>query len=125
MLHKNEPSPINNIDPVLLSFLKEKVNSLVKWDLVRFFHDNPHAIDTAQNVARYTGRELASVEGELHALTTAGVPNRRTASGVSVYMLSENDEVRRLVDQFMSACDDRRFRMQAMYRVIYGLDTDE
>jgi hypothetical protein len=38
-----------------------------QWDLVRFFHENPYTTDTADNIARYLGRDLAATEqGWLH-----------------------------------------------------------
>ena len=43
-----------DMDPQMLEFLQTKVNSFVKWDLVHFFHDNPHTTDTAENIARWT-----------------------------------------------------------------------
>ena len=56
---------MDDMDPVLLDFVKTKVNSFVKWDLVRFFHENPHTADTVENIAKYAGRNVAAVEPEL------------------------------------------------------------
>jgi len=49
---------MGDMDPGLLDFLKTRVNSFVKWDLVRFFHENPHTTDTAENVARYAKKKF-------------------------------------------------------------------
>jgi len=57
-----------DMDPQLLQFLTEKVDSFVKWDLLRFFHENPHTTDTAQNIARYAGRNPELVRADLAAL---------------------------------------------------------
>ena len=48
----------SDIDPTLMKFLREKVSTFVRWDLIRFFNDNPHAMDTAENIAQYIGREV-------------------------------------------------------------------
>jgi hypothetical protein len=53
---------MGDMAPQLLEFLKTKVNSFVKWDLVRFFHENPNTTDTAENIARYAGRDVATIE---------------------------------------------------------------
>ena len=58
-----------DMNPQLLKFLQTKVNSFVKWDLVRFFHDNPHTTDTADNIARYAGRSAETIRSELTELT--------------------------------------------------------
>ena len=35
---------MNDMDPALLDFVKVKVNSFIKWDLVRFFYENPNTL---------------------------------------------------------------------------------
>jgi len=47
---------MDDMDPTLLDFVKQKVNSFIKWDLVRFFYENPHTADTVENIAKYAGR---------------------------------------------------------------------
>jgi len=59
--HKRIKRLMADLDPELLTFLKGTVNTFVKWDLVRFFHENPHTTDTAENIARYAGRDPAII----------------------------------------------------------------
>ncbi|NIV33844.1 MAG: hypothetical protein GWN58_31675, partial [Anaerolineae bacterium] len=40
---------MNDMDPPLLELVKTKVNSFIKWDLVRFLRENPNTADTAEN----------------------------------------------------------------------------
>ncbi len=112
---------MGDIDPHLLRFLREKVNSFVKWDLVRFFHDNPHAADTAENIARYTGRDVRTITDELKGLVEAGVLEQNEVSGMTIYMLASNRDMRDLINEFVLACDDRQFRVKAIYHVIRGM----
>lgn len=56
---------MEDIDPRLLDLLRTRVNTFIKWDVVRFFHANPHTADTADNLARYIGRDVRVVEPEL------------------------------------------------------------
>lgn len=110
-----------DMDPKLLEFLRTRVNSFIKWDLVRFFHDNPHTADTAANIARYTGREAEAIQGDLLELTEAGVLQASDVSGLMVYTLATDEEVRDLIDRFVLACEDRQFRVRAIYHVIRGM----
>lgn len=112
---------MDEMDPVLLDFLRDKVNSFVKWDMVRFFHDNPHAADTAENIARYTGRDVRTIADELVGLVEAGVLEQTDASGQTIYMLTSERTMRQLIDRFVLACDDRMFRVKAIYHVIRGM----
>ncbi len=112
---------MGDMAPQLLDFLKTKVNSFVKWDLVRFFHENPNTTDTAENIARYAGRDVATIEAELDELVGAGVLRRQRISELTVYSLIEDPAIRSLVDQFILACDDRQFRVKAIYHIIRGM----
>ncbi|MDL1902565.1 hypothetical protein FBR02_17575 [Anaerolineae bacterium CFX9] len=105
----------------LLTFLQEKVNSFVKWDLVRFFHDNPHAAETCANIAQAICRDEIAVSHELDALVADGVLERKTSSRARVYKLTSDPNTTRMIDSFVQACDDRDFRMAAIQTVIAGL----
>jgi hypothetical protein len=112
---------MDDMDPEMLDFLHDKVNSFVKWDLVRFFHDNPHAADTADSIARYTGRDVRTIADELVGLVTVGVLEQTELSGQTIYMLTADQAMRDLISDFVRACDDRMFRVKAIYHVIRGM----
>jgi hypothetical protein len=108
------------MDPQLLEFLQTKVNSFVKWDLVRFFHDNPHTTDTADNIARYAGRSVETIRAELAELARDGVLEENQLGDMTVYSLASDRQTRELLEQFVKASDDRQFRVKAIYHIIRG-----
>ncbi len=110
-----------DIDPIWVDFLRNKVNSFIKWDLVRFFHDNPHTTDTAENIGRYTGRDVRAITRELNDLVEVGVLELRVVSGHEVYKLADDEEMSGLINDFVSACHDRDFRVKAIHHVIHGM----
>ena len=112
---------MDDIDPRILELIQTRINSFIKWDLVRFLHTNPHTADTAENLARYTGRDVRLVEPELHELVDDGVLDAEDLSGMIVYTLTTDPELRELVDRFIERCDDRQFRIKAIYHVIRSL----
>ena len=112
---------MDDMDPVLLDFVKTKVNSFVKWDLVRFFHENPHTADTVDNIAKYAGRNVAAVEPELNELVDSGIMQETILGDTSIYSLVSDEEMRNLVDRFITACEDRHFRVKAVYHIIRGM----
>jgi hypothetical protein len=109
-----------DMNPRLLEFLQTKVNSFVKWDLVRFFHDNPHTTDTADNIAHYAGRSVETIRSELTELSRDGVLEENRLGDMIVYSLAPNPETRELLSQFVKASDDRQFRVKAIYHIIRG-----
>lgn len=112
---------MNEMDPELLDFVKAKVNSFIKWDLVRFFNDNPNTIDTAENIAKHAGRNATAVKPELEDLVESGVMEKREIEGTTIYSLAANEQMRVLVDRFILACEDRQFRVKAVYHIIRGM----
>ena len=112
---------MGDMDPKLLEFLRTRVNSFIKWDLVRFFYENPNTTDTADNIARYAGRDVASIEAELGELVGANVLERHRVGELTVYSLAPDPVMRELVRNFVLACDDRQFRVRAIYHIIRGM----
>ncbi|MGQ9466309.1 MAG: hypothetical protein ACUVXE_00655 [Anaerolineae bacterium] len=110
-----------DMDPELLNFLRTRVNSFVKWDLIRFFGENPYTTDTAENIARYAGRNVETTRAELAELAAQGVLVEQRLGEMTVYSLSSNPEVRRLIQRFLEASNDRQFRVKAIYHIIRGM----
>lgn len=122
MVEQNSVSNLpSNTDTSLMEFLRDKVNTFVRWDLIRFFNDNPHAMDTAENIARYTGRDARAVETELVGLVEDKVLCMQRSNGLSIFSLSSDPTVRDLIKRFVLACDDRQFRVNAINQVIRGM----
>lgn len=112
---------MDNIDPRLLELIQTRINSFIKWDLVRFFHENPHTTDTAANIARYTGRDARIVEPELIQLAHDGVLVIEQLPDMRVFTYTENAALRALIADFLEQCKDRQFRVKAIYHVIRSL----
>ena len=112
---------MEDMDPRFLEFIRSRVNSFVKWDLVRFFHDNPHTTDTAESIARYIGRDVRIVEPELQQLAFSNVLEADELQDLVVYTLIPDAETRILIANFIQACDSRQFRLKALYHVIQGI----
>ena len=112
---------MDDMDPILLDFVKTKVNSFIKWDLVRFFHENPHTADTVENIAKYAGRNVTAVEPELEELVDSGIMKKTLLGESPIYALAIDEETRTLVDKFIMACEDRHFRAKAVYHIIRGM----
>jgi hypothetical protein len=112
---------MSDMDPQLLNFVKTKVNSFIKWDLIRFFYENPNTTDSAENIARYAGRNVNAVKPELEELVESGVMETRSVDDLVVYSLTADEEMRKLIDSFILACEDRHFRVKAVYHIIRGM----
>jgi len=104
-------------DPELLDFLRTKVDSFVKWDLIRFFYNNPNTSNTAGHIARFVGRHVTPVQAELAELAQEGVLQENRKHGGTLYSLTPDHETRRLLDRFVMASEDRSFRVKAIFYI--------
>jgi len=112
---------MDDMDSRLLDFIKKKVNTFIKWDLVRFFHENPNTTDSVENIAKYAGRNTATVQSELEELVESGVMEMQLVEGLPVYSLASDVVIRELIERFILACEDRHFRVKAVYHIIRGM----
>ena len=117
---QSQPTPSAEMSPQWRKFIETKVNSFIKWDLIRFFHDNPHIQDTAENIAGYVGRDTKTVMSELEGLVSTQVLTTVVRNQVTIYQLTDDKDTRSLIRDFVSACFDRKFRVQAIHCVIHG-----
>jgi hypothetical protein len=112
---------MNDMDPQLLDLVKTKVNSFIKWDLVRFLRENPNTADTADNIAKYIGRNAATVEPELQELVDSQIMEVKSVEGLPVYSLATDEDTRKLIERFITACEDRHFRVKVIYHIVRGM----
>jgi predicted transcriptional regulator len=112
---------MNDMDPPLLNLVKTRVNSFIKWDLVRFLRENPNTADTADNIAKYVGRNAATVEPELKELVDGGIMEVKSVEGMPIYSFTTDDSTRELLDDFITACEDRHFRVKVIYHIVRGM----
>lgn len=112
---------MNDMDPQLLDLVRTQVNSFIKWDLVRFLRENPNTADTAENIAKYIGRNVATVEPELRELVDNGVIEVKLLEGMPIYSLTGDARTRDLIDRFIKACEDRHFRVKVIYHIVRGM----
>lgn len=101
----------------MLSFVTTKLDSFVKWDVLRFLMDNPHAADTAAGLARCVGRQPEVVGPELEEMAEDGLLRMREVGGLTVFTLTQESATRDLIWRFLEKCEDRRFRLRVVFHV--------
>jgi len=112
------PHAADNTTPQLIEFIDDKLDSLVKWDLIQFFYRKPGLICSAPKIASMIGRDLRKVDYELREMSQRGLLDTRDKTGVRVYCLSTDDNTLKMIAQFVKACDNRQFREAAIYHTV-------
>ncbi len=109
------------LEPRLLHLLQTHLDTFIKWDIVRHFHEQPHLTHTAAQLARVLGRDERVIVPELLQLTRTGLLSTQEMADMRLFTYTDDLDMRTLVADFFSACQDRRFRVQAICQVIRGL----
>lgn len=109
--------PSHELPAEMLTFVQTKVDSFVKWDLLRFLKENPHSADTPSGLARCVGRQPEVVGPELEKMADDGLVQRRDVGGLAVYSLTQEPATRDLIWRFLEKCEDRRFRLRVVFHV--------
>ncbi len=113
--------PGQGVEPRLLEFVRTRLDTFIKWDIMRHFHTHPHLTLTAEQLARALGRDVRVLKPELRQLAQAGLLEVEDLADMRLFTYTDNAETRALVADFFKACQDRRFRIHAIYQVIRGL----
>jgi len=109
---------MDDMEPSLLSFIREHVRSFPRWDLLRFLYQNQSTSDTVENLARYVGRRVERIETELILMTKEGLLCRDEQGSDAVYSLTQDPETLALIGQLVSASQERTFRMKLVYHIL-------
>jgi hypothetical protein len=102
----------------LMAFVNKYVDSFVKWDLMRFFHENPHTIDAVDNIARYIGRDAEVVDKELAELAERGFLEEVLMEKLTVYALTSDLGMQKKLARFIYASEDQKLRSKIIFRLL-------
>ncbi len=109
---------LESIDPELAEFIRAKINSFIRWDILKLLYSNPHTVDTAERIARQCGRPVESVIRELEGMVRDGLLEMHLVAGIPVYSLSKNPSARQLIEKFLEACRNRQVRVRVVYHIL-------
>ncbi len=109
---------LERLDPKLAEFIKAKINSFIKWDILKLLYSNPHTVDTAERLARQCGRPVESVLKNLEEMVRDGLLEMHLVAGIPVYSLPKEENTRQLIEKFLEACKNRQVRVRVVYHIL-------
>ena len=96
-----------SLPPEVSEFLGEVIqSSLMRYDVLRFFHQNPYAILTVSDLSIWMSREEMPLAHALQQLAALGYLAQSHAS--SAFVLTSDREKRRRVEEFFACMEDNR-----------------
>ena len=109
------------LEPHLLELLRTHLDSFLKWDVMRLFHTRPHLTLTAAQIARELGRDVRVLEPALAQLVRGGLLEAQALAEMTLFTYTDDEAIRAWVGEFFTACQERRFRVLAIYAIIRTL----
>lgn len=107
-------------DLELRHLLAKEISSFSRWDVLRFFLETGQDQATMDEIGDATGRDSEVLLNVMGALTTFGWLARRMGEGETSYLLTQEEERRRLLDRLHASFHDSLFRQQAIYQWTRG-----
>ncbi|MEW6102460.1 MAG: hypothetical protein AB1630_01375 [bacterium] len=83
-------------------FLEGIAESMVRTEIILFFHRNQFAMDVARNIARWIGRDVAVVEKELVGLVEQKILDRMGTGPSAIYSYTQDVETIETIDKFVT-----------------------
>jgi hypothetical protein len=109
---------MSDMPPELLRFVKETVNSFVKFDLLRFFHENQFTYESVESMAHLINHDQNAIGVALEELAGQGILEGTAVGDTKLYSLTKNAPIRRLVQDFVAACEEKEFRVKLIFHII-------
>jgi len=109
---------MEEMDQRVLDFIRKHITTFTRWDVIKFCYENPHTLDTAENLARYVGRSASVIQQEAEEMTAEGIFRASSQGGHTVYSLTDDVQIRRLVASLVEGAQDRTFRMKLVYHIL-------
>lgn len=91
-------------------------NSIVKVELLLFFHSNPMAVDNARGLSMWLGRDYKTIEQAANELADAMILKRFGEGEDAVYTLTDDPDVKKALMEFVSTVFSSREGRDAFLR---------
>jgi hypothetical protein len=109
---------MNDMPPELLQFVRDTVTTYVKFDLLRFFHENQFTYESVETIAHLVNHDQNAIKTALEELSEQGILESTTVDETRLYCLSKNGPTRQLVQAFVAACEEKEFRVKVIFHII-------
>lgn len=109
---------MNDMPPELLQFVRDTVTTYVKFDLLRFFHENQFTYESVETIAHLVNHDQNAIKAALEELSQQGILEETTVDETKLYCLSKNGPTRQLVQAFVAACEEKEFRVKVIFHII-------
>lgn len=115
----DESSFIKNVDAETLDFIQKYLTSYLKWEVLRYYSENPTAAETPRAFARRLGKDVRQIAEAMKSLARSGILSNGNGSGENAsYTLAGGDADRSTLQRIAeTARANNRFRLLLNYHI--------
>ncbi len=113
-----EGSINRGVDPEILEFIQKYLTSYTKWEVLKYYGENPTAVETPKGFARRLGKDVRQVAEALKSLARTGILGNGRDPENGPYALTADDTQRATLQRIAeSSRSNNRFRLLLNYHI--------
>ena len=108
------------VDTQTLEFIQKYLTSYTRWEMLKYFAENPSAAETARGLARRLNKDVRQVSEALKSLARTGIISNGNGQSIedATYTLTADESVRSTLFRIAeSAKLNNRFRLLLNYHI--------
>ncbi|HEX2923992.1 MAG TPA: hypothetical protein VHS28_08200 [Chloroflexota bacterium] len=113
-----ENAAIRDVDPETLDFIQKYLTSYTKWEVLKYFAENPSAVESVRGFARRLNKDQRQISEALTSLARSGIVGNGKGPEEAGYSLtadaSQKATLQKIAD---SAKANNRFRLLLNYHI--------
>jgi len=91
------------LEKAIKDFLKNVANTVLKLDILSYYHEHPYAMDTAEGLARWLNRRVEEVTRNLQELVDSGIVLIEGEGTAAVYSYSPEAGISEVVNKVIGS----------------------
>lgn len=116
--NSNDSSVNRGVDAETLDFVQKYLTSYTKWELLKYFAENPTAVESSKGFARRLGKDIRQIGEALKSLSRTGIIGNGSGSETAGYTLTADDAQRSTLQKIAAAArSNNRFRLLLNYHI--------
>ncbi len=118
MPRSDDSSVTRGVDAETLEFIQKYLTSYTKWEMLKYFAENPTAAETARSLARRLNKDARQLTQELKSLARTGIISNGQGSEDAAYTLSADEPLRAILFRIAESVKvNNRFRLLLNYHI--------
>lgn len=114
----DDSSVTRGVDAETLEFIQKYLTSYTKWEMLKYFAENPTAAETARSLARRLNKDARQLTQELKSLARTGIISNGQGSEDAAYTLSADEPLRAILFRIAESVKvNNRFRLLLNYHI--------